>query len=439
MPARAPHLFFAQMKVLLGVLQVQSSIGPTYSITWPEGFASVASFLGGILQFELPFYCFGRFDFQARLLVSILMPAATFLALLAYGSAVASCGATKHASTVFSWAYEFVFWIYPGVSGLQFRTFVCQELDDGTRFLREDPSVDCDTSAYESMKIIAAFGIALYTFGVPAMYVLVVHRYQLQLSYVRKVERFLGVADAKLRAEQHDGADDAVLDDSEEGEDEAQHKQPRRLRGLWALLQRGMHRHGRARPKTDDEANGDTNAASGGVERVKPGKSPDSLADAVRDVACEKLSCWFSRFGIELDPTKQVPTVKTVWPVYKLVADLTPHEEELAFARYQQNRYLTLRAKGARMPLQLEEETLFLALCHVMDKQSQQQQAEHQLKPSTGSRFSQNRANLRVPCKAEWERMSMRERSRWILDDARSLPEVGETLVAVDGQLAPHL
>ena len=81
-----------------------------------------------------------------------------------------SCGATKHASTVFSWAYEFVFWIYPGVSGLQFRTFVCQELDDGTSWLRADLSIDCKSVTHTGFWWYAVIMVFIYPIGTPVLY-----------------------------------------------------------------------------------------------------------------------------------------------------------------------------------------------------------------------------------------------------------------------------
>ena len=55
------------------------------------------------------------------------------------------------------------------MTSLQFRTFVCVTVDDGTRYLREDPSIGCDTTEYSWILLVSGIGIFVYAICVPAM------------------------------------------------------------------------------------------------------------------------------------------------------------------------------------------------------------------------------------------------------------------------------
>lgn len=79
----------------------------------------------------------------------------------------------------------------PGITSMHFRTFICEELDDGMWIMREDPTVDCTTSTYRNMQAISAFGILVYIIGVPLMYVVIVRRYQPQLKIVQRLQTFI--------------------------------------------------------------------------------------------------------------------------------------------------------------------------------------------------------------------------------------------------------
>ena len=126
-----------------------------------------------------------------------------------------------------------------------------------------------------------------------------------------------------------------------------------------------------------------------------------------------------ARLALELDPDLEVPTLKRLWPVYRHHDALTPYEEELAFGRFQQARFLALHTQRARAraPLPHEEETLYFALRNTIDVRMQTGvQGGAQLKHATDG-FYQGRANMRVPCKVEWEAMRMAERRQWIIDE----------------------
>ena len=55
---------------------------------------------------------------------------------------------------------------------------------------------------------------------------------------------------------------------------------------------------------------------------------------AGRDEAIQKFAEWHPFLGIELDPTKEVPTVLRLWPARFLHPELSEHEEEAGFRNY---------------------------------------------------------------------------------------------------------
>ncbi|KAL3930702.1 MAG: hypothetical protein SGPRY_001427, partial [Prymnesium sp.] len=50
-----------------------------------------------------------------------------------------------------------LFLVYPGVSSFLFRMFNCQQFDDGSRWLTEDPSISCDTNLFHYMRLYFIF------------------------------------------------------------------------------------------------------------------------------------------------------------------------------------------------------------------------------------------------------------------------------------------
>ena len=62
------------------------------------------------------------------------------------------------------------FLIYSTVSSTLFKTFACDDLDDGKIYLRADYRIECDSSKHVAFEIYAAFMVVLYVIGIPASY-----------------------------------------------------------------------------------------------------------------------------------------------------------------------------------------------------------------------------------------------------------------------------
>ncbi|CAM9494231.1 unnamed protein product, partial [Laminaria digitata] len=60
--------------------------------------------------------------------------------------------------------------VYSSVSFTIFQTFVCQDLDDGSAYLRADYSVKCWTQNYDAYRTYASVMACVYPVGVPAVF-----------------------------------------------------------------------------------------------------------------------------------------------------------------------------------------------------------------------------------------------------------------------------
>ncbi|CAN0212045.1 unnamed protein product, partial [Hapterophycus canaliculatus] len=72
----------------------------------------------------------------------------------------------KHVSIVLL----LTFLVYASVSALLFKTFACEELDDGKNYLRADYRIECDSAKHRAFQVYGGFMIVLYTVGIPALY-----------------------------------------------------------------------------------------------------------------------------------------------------------------------------------------------------------------------------------------------------------------------------
>ena len=397
-----------QIKIVLGLLQVQVGLA-TLSLVLPEQFKRLMRMLS-ILQLDIPLSCVIRYNHFLVLFFYTVSPLGLWMALLSYASwyswrakklldsierGTSMSTRFKYdarakafnawANSIRSLAYLLLFFLYPGATAIQFRTFVCTELDDGTSFLRADPSVSCETTEYTFIQFVSALGLFVYVILVPLLYIFTVFRYRPQLKLVDRLERYL--VSCRLLGEPLDDKDISQREIEMEATNNLMSLDSTRLKGT-ALKRTAAHR---------------------------------------------RLIKFFPRFGIELDHERKIPTVKRIWPTYRLRHELSAAEEEAAFANYQCHRLKELRArKDQHGRLSFEDEALFQALRDRIDILSGSL-ALNQLSMTMGQELIRRNINLRVPCKLEWERMSWHQRARWVDDAQRSLPEEGDVLIAING------
>ena len=85
--------------------------------------------------------------------------------------------------------FVLLFLIYPSVCSAIFSTFQCKTLGDGTRKLRVDLLIDCDSAAHQGMTGYAILMVLVYALGAPLLYAyLLFGRFGKTLRRLRDIE-----------------------------------------------------------------------------------------------------------------------------------------------------------------------------------------------------------------------------------------------------------
>ena len=197
-----------KIKLLLSFYQVVTRIEVVYRIHLPSVVTVTISYFSGI-HFNigvLPVECLGIGTFRQTLLANMLLPILVIVGVLPVASLFVSWvsargGAKRFAERVhddseagtffgkvlyqaLAWALVVLFFAFPVVSTLAFRTFDCECFDGGASFLAADSRLlcvadHCDdaahadfafTAEYAAVRSIAYLAIFCYPFCVPALY-----------------------------------------------------------------------------------------------------------------------------------------------------------------------------------------------------------------------------------------------------------------------------
>lgn len=85
--------------------------------------------------------------------------------------------------------FVIIYLLYPSTSAKIFATFQCKDVGDGTKYLRADLSIDCDSPAHVSMTAYAVLMIFIVPLGAPALYAYLLFRsYGTQLQRLKDIE-----------------------------------------------------------------------------------------------------------------------------------------------------------------------------------------------------------------------------------------------------------
>ena len=149
-----------KIKILISFYQVFVGVTPVFDIDFPPEFKQLLSYLG-LLELNLfsitPLSCLFGYNYHFNLLFSTLWPAAACGTLMLLSAQARRRARRRHGPDAISdvaegWsdlAFLLLFLIYPSVSSTIFRTFLCVTLDDGSRYLRLDFSIDCDSREHQ--------------------------------------------------------------------------------------------------------------------------------------------------------------------------------------------------------------------------------------------------------------------------------------------------
>ena len=77
--------------------------------------------------------------------------------------------------------FAVVFLFYPSCSAADFSAFSCEDFE-GTRYLKADYSIDCDSFKHQAMMIYGGFMIFVYPIGIPLGYACLLWRVRTLLN-----------------------------------------------------------------------------------------------------------------------------------------------------------------------------------------------------------------------------------------------------------------
>jgi hypothetical protein len=165
-------------KILLSYAQIVSGFSFNFSIRFPpvfSGIVSVFSFANLDFVSVTPMGCVMPITYHHQLLGYTLLPLIGFGLLLGLYKFL-SVGAkgnprgNKFRDQVFNAFLLLTFLVLPTTSTKILNTFACDGLDDGTRVLRGDMGIDCDSTVHKFFQIYAGCMILVYPIGIPLMY-----------------------------------------------------------------------------------------------------------------------------------------------------------------------------------------------------------------------------------------------------------------------------
>ena len=174
-----------KLRILISMIQVLSQLGVVYSIPFPSLYSNLLRWIG-LLELNfidiLPLGCVMSVGFHFSLLMrTLVLPA---LLLVALAAKVVRAPA-RVADFFNGLNFLVLFLIYPSTSAAIFATFQCEELSDGTRWLRADLSVDCDGDFHTLFRYYAGLMVIVYPLGTPLFYLFLLRRNRARLDRLR--------------------------------------------------------------------------------------------------------------------------------------------------------------------------------------------------------------------------------------------------------------
>jgi hypothetical protein len=177
------------LKQCLSFYQVLTLFGSVYHIPYPPAYLKLMSYFAVFklnFAFALRLDCIEGYSFHTNLYVTLVL----FVGLTA-AQAVLLCKLENASEkkimlpSSFQRAATLIVLVtyagYPTFSSTLFKAFNCRSID-GTRFLRADFHIDCDSAAHQTAQTCAGAGILGCSIGLPLLYLFILRRHRTDLS-----------------------------------------------------------------------------------------------------------------------------------------------------------------------------------------------------------------------------------------------------------------
>ncbi|GMI58414.1 hypothetical protein TeGR_g1540 [Tetraparma gracilis] len=209
-------------KILLTYAQVVSGFSFNFGIRFPPFYSSVMTAMSfANLDFisVTPMGCLFSTSYHHQLLTYTILPLVACAALLGLykmlGLRRSSTTPNELADQVFNSFLLLTFLVLPTTSTKILNTFACDEFDDGSRLLKGDLSIDCDSATHKFFEIYAMCMIVVYPVGIPAMYFVLLYkakglldRGQAKLVNTKMVKLVEEIEEEKLAADKEEVGDE---------------------------------------------------------------------------------------------------------------------------------------------------------------------------------------------------------------------------------------
>ena len=209
--ATAASKHYVKLRIIVSFAQVLSGTGTVFDIRWPPIMTNFLSWMGIFtLDFInlMPMDCVLSTNYHWSLVISTVWPLTTLAIVFALRQRLLRSSKESNqiiADHLLTFIFAVFFVIYPTVSFKISATFQCDTLDDAekledrSRVLRADFTVDCRSWAHFRMMIYAFVMTFIYPIGIPSLYVYLLYiRFGWQMRRLRDI--------SKMRASIYDSA-----------------------------------------------------------------------------------------------------------------------------------------------------------------------------------------------------------------------------------------
>jgi len=170
------------VKIILALYQVLADLSNIFRVPFPPVYTETSSEFGlsNVDFFSIEqISCVTQLSYYTRVLLRTIIPLVLIVLLIVVGFAskgelLPKFGLFKNqkelGGSCLTFAFVIAFLVYPSLTSVAFKMFLCVELDDGTSWLREDMSLDCALRDHQVMMNYAIFVISWCTVGIPLFY-----------------------------------------------------------------------------------------------------------------------------------------------------------------------------------------------------------------------------------------------------------------------------
>ena len=186
-------------KIIMSYALIVSGFSFNFGVRFPPIFSSVIS----LFSFAISTSSRSRrwpITYHDQLLGYTIVPLVVFALLLALYKYLGKVDKIKHEFRyqVFNSFLLLTFLVLPTTSTKILNTFSCDWLDDGTRVLKSDMSIDCDSSKHKVFQVYAGAMIFVYPFGIPAMHFYLLYWYKAKGLLDRGQDKLVNTKMVKL-------------------------------------------------------------------------------------------------------------------------------------------------------------------------------------------------------------------------------------------------